>query len=654
MTSRRLRIFTEGLRSLAEYSENAHADIAAAASYYGALFGAILTEHSAACETAFATSKALCSAFERAVPRYHRVLGAVGDAKGAITLLRHCLFPPISSVTSHPFRLKVIRMLIHTDLYHCDTTTWVPFAETFPEKTNDKKKMHRRGIEPRAPMEEAAMLLVMLDKETMGVGLTSYDDMYFVLGAFGQSLALATEVERDVTLHSYDAELWKKLAYALVSAGKYENALCICDKCLFSSPKDLDVLYLAASVSLDSLSDATKAMDYAQRGISAITELDPTLKKYVTPLNNSANDTNENIKSKDTNSFSNSTIPLSLRLSKFLIILGLSAGMLAQVANLSSERLSHQKCALGSLHRAVACDPNDYLAYHYLALQYADLHEVDIALHLERKALALNPGHADSWNAAALLFSAKKLNATALTAASAGLRHCPGDVPLCMTLAALEIAEGNSPKALETCLVAAESHCIHQFVHRAEAAVQTQQETAQPSLTGSGSDASSCESLPIEICLALSKAFGALKRWDDARLLLENQLRTSVVRGDARATAEVLAAQGSALLKQRQGAETEAMLMFDKALSVDPGHLESLINVATIGHSACNGVVEEMHILSALSLYPFSHSVWYAIGNLMQEKGLVAEATECLVVAARLEDTSPILPFTTLVRKANV
>ena len=169
------------------------------------------------------------------------------------------------------------------------------------------------------------------------------------------------------------------------------------------------------------------------------------------------------------------------------------------------------------------------------------------------------------------------------------------------------------------------------------------------------------ESLPIEVCLTLSKAFTALKRWDDARLLLESQLRASVVRGDARATAEILAAQGAGMLQQQQqrrgagaGAEAEAVLMFDKALSVDPAHLESLISVATIGHSACNEVVEEMHILSALSLYPFSHSAWYAMGSLLQKKGRPAEATECLVVAARLEDTAPILPFTSLARRANV
>lgn len=561
-------------------------------------------------------------------------------------------------------------MLIDTDLYHCDSTTWVPFAETFPEKVShhkgssssskksggddakSEKKMRRCGIEPRAPMEEAAMLLVMLDKETMGVGLTSYDDMYFVLGAFGQSLALATEVERDVTLHSSDAELWKKLAYALVSAGKVENALCICDKCLFSAPSDLDVLYLAASISLDSLDNPAMAMDYAQRGIEVILNMDSSLKsllskKIISNINNNS------IK----NTFVNGGgIPLSLRLSKFLIVLGISAGKLAQTAKLSSERLSHQKCALNALHSAVACDPRDYLAYHYLALQYADLHEVDIALHLEKKALALNPGHAASWNAAALLFSAKKLNTAALTAAAAGLRHCPGDVPLCMTQAALEIECGNAPKALETCLTATESHSIQQYISTAEAAVKeqhstpssTQQQQQQQQKDGN------CECLPIEVCLTLSKAFGALKRWDDARLLLENQLRASVVKSDARATAEVLAAQGAALLQQRQGAEAEAVLMFDKALSVDPGHLESLISVATIGHSACNQVVEEMHILSALSLYPFSHSAWYAMGNLLQKKGLVDEATECLVIAARLEDTSPILPFTTLERKANI
>ena len=700
VTTRRLRIFVEGLRSLAEYSEKAYGDITAATKYYNTLFDTILITHAAACEGAFTrAAKALCAAFERAVPRYYHVLCAAGDAHKAITMLRHCLFPPISAVTSHPFRLKAIRMLIDTDLYHCDSATWVPFDETFPlrpKKSSGEKEgvRKRRGIEPRTPMEEAAMLLVLLDKETMGVGLTSYDDMYFVLGAFGQSLALGTEIERDVSLHSADAELWKKLAYALVSAGKPENALCICDKCLFSAPKDLDVLYLAASLALDHLSDPVKAMTYAQRGINAITELDPSLPTFASPIkkqtNNSNTQSNNNEKEEEKEDKSikmkNSGkpvggIPLSLRLSKFYVCLGISAGKLGLTAKLGSERLGHQKTALKALHLAVACDPADFLACHYLALQYADIHEVDIALFFEQRALALNPGFADSWNATALLFSAKKLNATALTAADAGLRHCPGDVALCMTKAALEIAAGDSAKALETCLGATEAHAAHIEVKRAEDAVRITPPTASSTVTAGSSSSSSSssssvavgagttvaggghgeEELPIEVCLTLSKAFLSLRKWDEARCLLENQLRVSVCRGDSKATAKVLYAQGTALLQQQQqqsqdptAAAAEAMLMFDKALSVDPTHLESLIGVATIGHSSCNEVVEEMHILSALSLYPFSHSGWYAMGSLLQKKGMQAEATECLVVAARLEDTSPVIPFTTLPRKASI
>jgi Tfp pilus assembly protein PilF len=333
------------------------------------------------------------------------------------------------------------------------------------------------------------------------------------------------------------------------------------------------------------------------------------------------------------------------------------------------ERMRLQKLALGALHSSVAHDAADHAANHFLAMCYADMREIDLALLYEQRALTLNPGSGDSWEALALLFSAKKWNLSALQATEAGLRRCPDHTGLLLTQAELELAAGVPSQALRTCLTATtrwrekseattavpviedDKHSVVSFrstvANPADAVIRASLQTDQQQQQQPGN----VPSLPTDLCLAIAKAFAALKQWEDARNVLVDQLLVSD-NGDKKSVASILNMQGQIAMMQQQTSSPEdsAMAQFEKALSVDPAHVESLMAVAALSRSAGQMVIEEAHVLSVLSIAPLCHGAWVAMGTILRERGSIELATECFLTAARLEETSPVRPFAAIPR----
>jgi tetratricopeptide (TPR) repeat protein len=179
--------------------------------------------------------------------------------------------------------------------------------------------------------------------------------------------------------------------------------LVICEQFIALNPHDLDMYLLACSICVNFLEESLKCMSFSQKAIEILAE-------------------------QNLNFIINSQNQKSIWIGKFHLCRGTAASKLALKENIYEKRLAYQKIALSSLHKAVTHLRNSPDAFHTLAMQYADINEIDAAILFEEKALLLDPYRSVFWNALALMFSAKQWIIPSFHVIEAGLLHQSNDL----------------------------------------------------------------------------------------------------------------------------------------------------------------------------------------------------------------------------------
>lgn len=525
-------------------------------------------------------SKRVNSGIDRSLRKISE--GAAGEraAHAALAAYRQCLVPPLARALTQTIRLKTLRLLFELDLYGTTPAGWPAYTAA--------QRAHAGAdcFVPASPAEEAALAHTVLQHETSSINQDLDDPFALLLALERQPAALVALREKTIASTPPDARAWAQLAYALDAAGRPEEALGICDQCLFAAPRDYGMLLHACLLCLNKLNDNPKALAYATTAISLT---DSQLQQQ----QQEQQEAQDHAPAAAAAAVTAEPVPLRFWRSRFRLCAGVAAQKMALAATLNSERKHWQAAAFEHLQRALEDDPRSALAAHYLALQFAELREIDTALLFERRALELDPHAPEAWNTLALLCSAKQWTRPAIAAVAAGLRCAPHSPALLLTQASLKLDVGAASDSLDACVAAAR--------HARDVSVR---------LARSSAAAAPAVQLPAEICLTLSRAFAMLGQWEDAKAALVGQLETSAER-DKHALAALLAASANLLVRPGApaAAAEEAQSFVDRALAVCPTSIDALLTSAQLAAAAHHPVLEEASIASVLSSYPLSHSV---------------------------------------------
>lgn len=98
---------------------------------------------------------------------------------------------------------------------------------------------------------------------------------------------------------------------------------------------------------------------------------------------------------------------------------------------------------------------------------------------------------------------------------------------------------------------------------------------------------------------------------------------------------------------EAKGLYKEAIKAFRDALSIDPGHVPSLISTAVVLRRCSNqsNPAIRSFLMDALRHDRFNASAWYNLGIFNKDEGTILEAADCFETANFLEESAPVEPF---------
>ncbi|KAG6395235.1 hypothetical protein SASPL_145876 [Salvia splendens] len=309
-------------------------------------------------------------------------------------------------------------------------------------------------------------------------------------------------------------------------------------------------------------------------------------------------------------------------------LLGLSLSAQSRGMGSDAQRISLQSEALEALETAQkmtrGMNPNILLS---LSLENAEQRKLDAALYYTKQLLALEGGsNIKCWILLVRILSAQKRYVDAeimLDAAldEAGKWDHPG---LLRTKAKLQIVQGHLTDAVET-------------YTKLLAVLQVQRKSFQVHKLLL-QDRQSITSLELETWHDLANVYASLSQWRDAEICLS--------KSEAINPHSASRLHSAGLLYEAKGMQKEALKSFEKALDIDPNHIQSLISTAVIVRqlSEQSVAVAKSFLTDALRLDRSNHTAWYNLGLIYKSESS-ATALECFEAAAMLQESEPIEPF---------
>ncbi|CAI9107573.1 OLC1v1006957C1 [Oldenlandia corymbosa var. corymbosa] len=315
-------------------------------------------------------------------------------------------------------------------------------------------------------------------------------------------------------------------------------------------------------------------------------------------------------------------------IAKFL--LGISLSTCSRSATTDSERVQRQTEALQSLEAASKITKmNDPKIVYHLCLEHAEQRELDASLYYAKCLLKLDSGsNIRGWLSLARILSAQKRFEDAETVINAALNQTGkwDQGELLRTKAKLQIAQGHLKDAIET-------------YTRLLAVLQVQLKSF-----GSGEKLKDGRkpnrSLELETWNDLAVIYIKLNKWRDAEICLSKSEAISCHSARRLHTA--------GLLHEAKGLHKESRREFDRALSVDPTHIPSLVSVAVVHRKiGTRSATFRRFLTEAIQLDRMNVSAWYNLGLVCKDEGpgSAMEAGVCFQAAASLEETEPVEPF---------
>ncbi|XP_071715798.1 protein NPGR2-like isoform X2 [Rutidosis leptorrhynchoides] len=312
--------------------------------------------------------------------------------------------------------------------------------------------------------------------------------------------------------------------------------------------------------------------------------------------------------------------------------LGISLSSQAESALTDSERVKRQLEVIQSLETAGGLTRmNDLRIVYDLCLENAKQRKLDVALAQAKHLIKLEGGsQIRSWLLLARILSGQKRFMDGETVINAALEQTGkwDQGELLRTKAKLQIAQGQVNNAIKT---------FSQLLALLQ--VQNKSFLAQTKILEVGEK--DHKNLEIETWHDLAMVYLSLSQWRDVEACLS---KSEAINYYSSSRWHI-----TGLLYEAKGLDKEALKAYEIALDVDPGHVQSLISMATVlkrlGDKS--GPVIRSFLTEALRLDRMSSSAWYNLGQFYKDEGpmFITEAVDCFEAAGILEETEPIEPF---------
>ncbi|KAH3745835.1 tetratricopeptide repeat protein 7A [Pelomyxa schiedti] len=542
-----------------------------------------------------------------------------GKTVDAIQIIRKVLHAPANLLPET--HIQFLASLVHTLLFKCTPALYPPLPES------------KTDYVPITLEEEVVLSLMMLEKmqsvaEQDASGI--YDAYSIIYSRLQQYPYLIRAVEREISSRLvHTTHMWAQFFLSLIACGRYRSAIVVILECLAYEPEDVFLQSIATKVFLNYIEDPQKAIAHGNAGINICKEA-----------------------------------PASPMLPRLHLMVGISYGKAALTATTCENKKALCAKALEQLHIAASMDPDDYQCIYYIALQLADIRQTDHSIASVRECLALNPNHTDSYALLALLLTSKHEFSAAMDVVNAGLLLSPtylrllvikakiletlGDIRGAINVYTSAIAcSGNqNPKTQE----AEDTLSLRSSTITDVANVEVRSARTELTFVPSTLDISQKDCGPEGfLWFSLATCFHRLSQHQDAQHCIKEAAKLTSSRSSlcdhTISMADVLAFEAEL---DTTPAKT---LLYQKSLSVDPIHHNSLIAVAVQAMENGNPQIAEHYITTALRNNPESHIAWKYMGIVTQATNDCQKATQCFFTAMLLEDTAPLIPFSYFPRK---
>ncbi|CAL8299370.1 unnamed protein product [Merluccius merluccius] len=478
-----------------------------------------------------------------------------------------------------------------------------------------------------------------------------YDLLSIGMARRGQYAMLSECLERAMKFSFNEFHLWHQLGLSLMAAGKGVGAVSVLKECIGMRPEDPSLPLMAAKVCIGQLHWLEEAESLSQSVVSMGEEAGEFLPRAH-------------------------------------LALGLCSSLQASDATLKADRDAFNMKALEALNKAHSLDPQDSLIAMYLALQWALVRQVSVAMEPLQVALSLHGDDLHSLHLLVLLLSAQKHHRHALDTLKLARSQHPHNFNLLFTKVKLEEVLYGPAVALQTCedmlqlwqsrydfhrtseaddssSVPPERPEVHPGVRKISTTLTLPdfQDTSTGSLSALSVAASRLDAALSEVSVISSThrqgpayIWATLERiWLHAAELFMADGRLKEAQFCV-AEAGALSPNSHGVLLQRgrlaelRGQPDEAKGLYDEALAIHPTGQRVLIHMGQLLVRTGRVHLGEKLLRDAVQAHSTSHEAWAGLGEALQSRGS-SQAPDCFLTALELEATAPIRPFTIIPRE---
>ncbi|KAG0601571.1 hypothetical protein M758_11G122500 [Ceratodon purpureus] len=456
---------------------------------------------------------------------------------------------------------------------------------------------------PKNNTEEGILLLLLLlRRNILSKGVFDYsvlDHLSFALSVYGQTGVLAHQFEELLPGTMTRADRWYNLALCYCGAGEDKIALNLLRMSLGPTerPNNVASLLLAAKICAAQKDLAMEGVGYAQK---ALEQMSPEV-MYMK--------------------------------SRALHILGVAFGTQASVPSSDSERKKLQQEALKALQEASALESEDPRIVFDLGLEYASQRQLSVAVDCAKRFLDISSGAwVEGWRFFTLLLTAQERHSEAELVLEAALEESSRweQGRLLQTRAKIQMAMKQPLRAV---------HTYRQLLSLVQASHQSFSFEAwnwQKNKAGGRVE-------EVEVWQDLASVYTELKQWKDAETCLEKAAALKPF------SAITWCATGK--LYEAEGQQEEAIASYKNAIGIDPAHVDSKVRLGTLLRER-GGIhatpVARSFLADALHAEPTHEEAWLQMGLLYKAEGSTDDAIDCLKAAVHYEQTSPVVPFSTI------
>lgn len=104
------------------------------------------------------------------------------------------------------------------------------------------------------------------------------------------------------------------------------------------------------------------------------------------------------------------------------------------------------------------------------------------------------------------------------------------------------------------------------------------------------------------------------------------------------------------MISKKRSQYHDAKIHFQNSISINPKHAQALQQLGHTYHILGNQIIAEKYLKDSLNIDSTRHETWSYLGLVLDAMDEHERATECHLTSIRLEESSPLLPFSIIPR----